>query len=141
MENKKPRHYLILKIVGFVFVAVAIAGIVLTITGFGDFENNNFMIGGFMTCFGLFAGITCLMFGFSPEMSRLATKSAKYIQQQNKDDLTDISNTNAEIASGAVVKTAKAIKEGLKEENKFCTHCGESIPNDAKFCSKCGEKQ
>ncbi len=141
MENKKPRHYIILKIVGFVFVAVAIAGIVLTITGFGDFENNNFMIGGFMTCFGLFAGITCLMFGFSPEMSRLATKSAKYIQQQNKDDLTDISNTNAEIASGAVVKTAKAVKEGLKEENKFCTHCGESIPNDAKFCSKCGEKQ
>ena len=141
MENKKPRHYLILKIVGFVFVAVAIAGIVLTITGFGDFENNNFMIGGFMTCFGLFAGITCLMFGFSPEMSRLATKSAKYIQQQNKDDLTDISNTNAGIASGAVVKTAKAVKEGLKEENKFCTHCGESIPNDAKFCSKCGEKQ
>ena len=141
MENKKPRHYLILKIVGFVFIAVAIAGIVLTITGFGDFENNNFMIGGFMTCFGLFAGITCLMFGFSPEMSRLATKSAKYIQQQNKDDLTDISNTNAEIASGAVVKTAKAVKEGLKEENKFCTHCGERIPNDAKFCSKCGEKQ
>lgn len=141
MENKKPRHYLILKIVGFVFVAVAIAGIVLSITGFGDFENNNFMLGGFITCFGLFLGIGCLVGGFSPEMSRLATKSTKYIQQQNKDDLTDISNTNAEIASGAVVKTAKAVKEGLKEENKFCTHCGESIPNDAKFCSKCGEKQ
>ena len=141
MENKKPRHYLILKIVGFVFVVVAIAGIVLTITGFGDFENNNFMIGGFMTCIGFFVGVSCLIFGFGPEMSRLATKSAKYIQQQNKDDLIDISNTNADIASGAVVKTAKAVKEGLKEENKFCIYCGESIPNDAKFCSKCGEKQ
>lgn len=141
MENKKPRHYLILKIIGFVFVAVAIAGIVLTITGFGNFENNNFMIGGFMTCFGLFAGISCLVFGFSPEMSKMATKSAKYIQQQNKQDLTDIASTSADISSEAVTKTARAIKKGFSEETKFCIHCGEEIPKNALFCSKCGEKQ
>ena len=119
MENKKPRHYLILKIVGFVFVVVAIAGIVLTITGFGDFENNNFMIGGFMTCIGFFVGVSCLIFGFGPEMSRLATKSAKYIQQQNKDDLIDISNTNADIASGAVVKLPRQLKKVLKKKINF----------------------
>lgn len=141
MENKKPKHYLILKIVGFVFVAVAIAGIVLSITGFGNFENNNFMIGGFMTSFGLFLGIGCLVGGFSPEMSRLATKSTKYIQQQNKDDLTDIANTSADIGSGAITKTARAIKKGLSENTKFCIRCGEEIPESAMFCSKCGEKQ
>ena len=42
---KKPIRFIILKIVGFVGVAVLIAGIVLAINGFGDFESNNFMIG------------------------------------------------------------------------------------------------
>lgn len=140
MENKKPKHYLILKIVGFIFAAVAIAGFVLTFIGFGE-DGNMFIIGGVMVCFGLFIGILCLSSGFSPEMTKLATKSAKYIQQQNKADLTDIANTNADISGEAVTKTAKAIKKGLSENTKFCIHCGEEIPESAIFCSKCGEKQ
>lgn len=139
MENKKPKHYLVLKIVGFIFIAVAIAGIVLTCT-MGD-DMDMFKISGIMVCFGFFIGIVCLVAGFHPEMAKLATKSAKYIQQQNKTDLTDISNTSAEINSNAITKTAKAVKKGLSEDTKFCVYCGEEIPESAVFCSKCGEKQ
>ena len=142
MENKnnKPTHFLILKILGFVFIAVGIVGIVLSITGFSDFESNNYMIGGLLTCFGLFGGVVCLVSGFRPEIMKITTKSAKYIQQENKEDLTDIANTSADIASGALTKTAKAIKEGIKD-NMFCKHCGAEIDKDSKFCKSCGKEQ
>ena len=80
-----------------VFAIVAIAGIVLSVQGFGDFESNNFMVGGMMSAFGIFATITCAMIGFRPEMAKMSTQSAKYIQQQNKEDLSEIASTQAEI--------------------------------------------
>jgi len=142
MENKneKPKHFLILKILGFVFVAVAIWGIILTVTGFGDFESNNFMIGGMLTALGLFVGIACLVGGFRPEIAKMSAKTAKYIQQENKEDLTTIASTGAEISSGAITKTAKAIKEGFKD-SIFCKHCGAEIDKDSTFCKECGKKQ
>lgn len=46
-KNKKPAHLLVLKIIGFIGIAVAIVGFVMVINGFGDFEHNTFMLGGF----------------------------------------------------------------------------------------------
>ena len=140
MENKKPKHLLILKILGFVFVTIGIIGIVLSVKGFGDFSNNNFMIGGMMTCFGFFAGFTCLTFGFLPQMSRMSVKTTKYIQQENKEDLTEIANTNADIQSDAITMKTKALKKGLKD-TMFCKHCGAEIDADSKFCNRCGKEQ
>lgn len=139
-QNQKPKHLLVLKVMGFLGIAVAIAGIVLTIQGFGDFEHNYFMLGGFMTTFGMFVGVTCLIFGFRPEMTRLSTRTAKYIQEENKGDLTDMADTGADIVSDAVKKTAKAVKQGLTD-TKFCKYCGAEIDADSVFCSKCGKKQ
>ena len=80
---EKPKHYLVFKILFIVFAIVTVAGIVLSVQGFGNFENNNFMIGGFMGTFGLFATFVCAGVGFRPELTKLSVKSAKYIQQQN----------------------------------------------------------
>lgn len=138
-NNNKPKHFLVLKIVGFLGLAVAITGIIFLIIGFGDFETEFFMIGGFMMAFGLMATFPCLIIGFSPEISKLSTKTTKYIQQQNKEDLTDIANTSAEITEGAISKSAKAVKNGLKD-TMFCKHCGAEIDSDSKFCKSCGKE-
>ena len=139
-KNQKPKHFLIFKILGCVFAVVAVMGFVLVFTGFGDFENNNFMLGGFMSTFGLFLALTFLMLGFKPEMTKMATKSARYIQQENKEELTDIANTTADIAGGAITKTVKAVKNGIKD-TKFCKHCGAEIDADSTFCKECGKQQ
>ena len=59
--NYKPKHFIIFKIIGIIGIILAIIGFVLTFVGFGDFESNNFMIGGLMTTFGLFIGVSCLV--------------------------------------------------------------------------------
>lgn len=138
--NNKPKHFIILKIIGLIGIILAIIGFVLTFVGFGDFESNNFMIGGFLTTFGLFIGISCLIIGFRPEITKMSAKSAKYIQQENKEDFRDIANNTAEIASEAITKTTTAIKKGL-DDKIFCKYCGEKIDSDSKFCNKCGKEQ
>ena len=140
MGNKKPKFLLILKILGFVFIGVAIAGAVIAFKGFGDFESNNFMLGGIMASIGSFAGISCLFVGFMPAMTKGMTKTARYIQEENKEDLKDMANTSAEINSEAITKTARSVKEGLKS-TKFCKYCGAEIDSDSVFCSTCGKEQ
>ena len=140
--DKKPKHFFIFKIIGFIGIVVGIIGLVLSFLGFGNFENNNFMIGGFLACFGIFIGISCLAIGFRPEILKLSTKSTKYIINDNKDDLTDITNTSADIVDGAITQTTRAVKRGLtQEESMFCKYCGAQIDTDSKFCNKCGKEQ
>ena len=137
---EKPRHYLIFKILSAVFFVVTITGIVFVVKGFGDFETNFFMVGGIMFAFGLVGTFACALIGFRPEFTKLAMKSAQYIQQETKAEMMDIVRTGAEIQKGAVTMTAAAVKEGLTE-TKFCKHCGAKIDEDSKFCKKCGGAQ
>ena len=139
-KNNKPIHFLIFKILGVLFLFVTVGGFVLVFRGFGDTESNNFMIGALLSTFGLFLTGTFLMIGFRPEITRMSTKSAKYIQQENKEEFIDIVNTSADISSVAVTKTARAIKKGLKD-TMFCKHCGAEIDADSKFCNSCGGEQ
>lgn len=136
----KPKHFIVLKIVGFVAVAAAIWGIVFLIMGFSNFSSNKFMIGGMLMTFGIFIAAPCLFMGFSPEISKLSTKSAKYIQKQNKEDLTEIVSTAADISRDAVTTVTKAVKDGLRD-SIYCKHCGAKISSDSKFCSYCGRAQ
>ena len=139
---KKPLSFLILRIIGIFCLAIALLGIVLVIVGFGDFETNNFMIGGFLTTFGLFAGISCTVAGFLPEISKTSIRTQKYIQNENKEDLTDIANAAAEINANAVTTISHAAAQGFTQENSvFCKECGEKIDADSKFCRHCGTKQ
>ena len=139
-NNNKPKYFIVFKIVGFIGIILAITGFVLACKGFDDFESNNFMIGGLMATFGLFIGVSCLVMGFRPEITKMSTKSIKYIQQENKEDLKDIISTTADIASEVVTKTTTAIKQG-KKDTIFCKHCGAKIDFDSKFCNKCGKEQ
>ena len=92
-----------------------------------------------MAALGFFIGFAGLMFGFRPELSKMTIKSAKYIQQENREDLKDLTKTSAEIASDAIKTTTKAIKEGLKD-SMYCKHCGAEIDADSKFCKSCGKE-
>jgi hypothetical protein len=138
---KKPYLFVILRIVGICFLAIALFGIVLTVIGFGDFETNRFMIGSFMTAFGLFIGISCTVMGFIPEISKTTVQTQKYIQSENKDDLKDIANTEAEINAQAVTALARAAADGFSGDKVFCKKCGETIDADSVFCRYCGTKQ
>lgn len=139
---KKPLSLLILRIIGFCCLAIALLGIILVINGFGDFETNHFMIGSFLATFGLFAGISCTVSGFLPEISKTSIRTQKYIQNENKEDLTDIANTAAEINANAVTTISHAAAQGFTQEDTvFCKECGAKIDADSKFCRHCGTKQ
>ena len=142
-KTKEPKHFLTFRIIGFCSLAV---GIILIILGcvvfrmpFGNGTTENFALlvpGMFLTV----SCAPCLFIGFAPKISKMQVESAKYMQQSNKDDLTDIANTSADISSEAISKSAKAIKSGLNE-TKFCKHCGAKIDIDSKFCKDCGKAQ
>ena len=139
---KKPLSLIILRIIGICALAIALLGIVLVITGFGDFETNNFMIGGFLTTFGLFVGVSCTIAGFLPEISKTSIRTQKYIQNENKEDLKDIANTSAEIHAEAVTTITHAAAKGFTQgDTVFCKECGAKIDSDSKFCRHCGTKQ
>ena len=137
--NNKPKHFTLFKVIGFVGAIIAIIGIINLISGFGDFTTHNFLIGMFLFPIGMFVGVMFLSLGFRPELTKMATKSAKYIQEENKQVLKDIVSTSAEITSEAVTTTAKAVKEGLKD-TMYCKHCGKLIDKDSIYCKECGNK-
>ena len=138
MSNNKPKHFIILKIIGIFLILVAVYGLVLIFTGFGDFESNKFMIGIMLTPFAFVGGITCTVMGFKPEIAKMHSKSFKYIQEENKEDLKEIANTYSDITKEAVNTITKAVIDG-KNQTMYCKHCGKEIDKDSKFCSHCGK--
>ena len=140
-NNNKPKHYFIFKLAGLAGILISVVGFILLFTGFGNFENDNFMIGGFVLMFGLpmsFIGITI---GFGPEIYKMGTQSVKYMQRENKQDLKDISNDAIEIREEAITRATRAMKKGLVDDQMFCKHCGAEIDADSSFCKKCGKQQ
>ena len=135
----RPRHFWIFKIIGIIGAVATVTGIVLTVAGFGDFESNNFMIGGFVAVIGVMMTALGIAIGFGPEIAKARAKTLRYIQEENKDDLTAIANNSAEIMSDAVSKTANAIANGV-QKTMFCKHCGARIDADSTFCSRCGKE-
>ena len=135
----RPRHFWIFKIIGVIGAVATVTGIVLTVTGFGDFESNNFMIGSFVAVIGVMMTALGIAIGFGPEIAKARAKTLRYIQEENKDDLTAIANNSAEIMSDAVSKTANAIANGV-QKTMFCKHCGARIDADSTFCSRCGKE-
>lgn len=149
-KNTKPIVFTILKIIGFALVVV---GIIILISGatkvVPPMGSNGWFEASKSKSMVTFGGIACLMFSvfilsiaFAPSIHKTMIKTKKYIIDENKDDIKDIVDSGAEIASGAITKTVKAVKNGLKEEpTKFCKHCGMKIDDDSKFCNQCGGEQ
>ena len=80
----RPRHFWIFKIIGVVGAVATVAGIVLTVTGFGDFESNNFMIGSFVAVIGVMMTALGITIGFGPEIAKARAKTLRYIQEEQK---------------------------------------------------------
>ena len=142
---KKPIVFLIFKILGILLLGIGIFAVILMVRGFGDFESNNFMIGTLIFPFGIGGGIACTAIGFRPEISKMSIKTARYIQEENKEDLTAVATSTAELVSEATAtiagEVASAVSEATQADKKFCKHCGASIDRDSKFCSDCGGAQ
>ena len=139
-KNNKPKFFFALKLVGMVGVVLTVVSFVFIFTGFGDFESNKFMIGAFLAPVGLMVASVGLLMGFKPEIAKMTTKSTRYIQQENQEDLTAIASNTADIMGEAVTKTAQAVKQGLVD-TMYCKHCGAQIASDSKFCKVCGKEQ
>lgn len=137
--KKKPILFSIFKIIGFVGIVIFVIGIINLVNGFENFEDNNFVIGMFMMPFGLVLGFTGIVVGFRPEITKYTIKTAKHLQEENKEELKEIMSTVAEINLEAVTVTAQATKEGLKEM-MHCKYCGQKIDVDSQFCKHCGQK-
>ena len=134
MKNvKEPKYLLILRIIGF---SMLIAGITWIVLDLAVFYYGLEIIGVAM----VFFSIPIIITGFSAKISKMQIERAKYVQQLNADNLTDMANTSADISSQAIVKTTKAIKRGM-QDSVFCKHCGAEIDKDSKFCKKCGKEQ
>ena len=147
-NNKLPKIYMVLKIIGF---SLLILGIILLILSFVLFKEQTFDSN--VSKMGLrFGGACSIIFsfvfnfiGFSPNIAKLQVKTKKYLINENKEDLTDISSVSGDIAEPHVKKITKAVKEQLTDESgenkKYCKYCGKPIDSDAIFCDKCGKKQ
>lgn len=139
---EKPKYFLVLKILGVITIILGVVCLIVKST-----TNIGPRILTIMSIFGVVGGLVFMLLGFQPEIKKLHIKNAKYIQENNKEDLTDIANTGADIVGGAVTKTTKAIKNGLTineaDDNAktYCKHCGSKIDADSKFCNKCGGEQ
>ena len=170
-ENKKtekkktqmPKHLKIMMIVSPITIVIGIVFIIIAIsTDLGIFVVPAMLF----LALGSFCGFLALM----PLMQKHAIKTKKYIQESNRDDLTDIMSTglgigidatstaineneddlrniadkSAGIMAGPMETMAGSISRGIKEgakDTKFCKHCGSEIDRDSKFCSECGGQQ
>ena len=144
---EQPKIFLALKILSPIFFLVGLTLIILAVTVFADVTRVMDVETRFpeMAClmpgvFILFLSIPCFVMGYAPKINKIAIKTAKYIQQENYDNLKEVATTSAEITKDAVTITAKAIKDGVSD-TKYCKHCGALIDRDSKFCSECGKEQ
>ena len=151
-KRKLPKMFTILKIVGAVLAVVGIALIITGVTRHVPSMGNDGWFEAESAKSGLiFGGVTCLMFGasfifagltpnISKSMSQAQIQTTSEIMTENKDDLKHIADTKADVASGAITKTARAIKDGFSD-TKYCKECGKKIASDSKFCKYCGSGQ
>ncbi len=163
MENKtqKPKIFLILRIIAIVLL---ITGIVLLVKSFnhdvpamgesGWFEAESTQAGfrfGGITC--IFISLPVFCWSFIPDIRKMSIRTAKYLQQETKDDIKDILDTNMDITRDARQETVDMLADGISKtrgnntetttatkKTKYCSNCGGKISATSKFCEHCGTK-
>lgn len=68
-------------------------------------------------------------------------KATKYMVDESKNDIKDITTNMAEATKDGIKITTRAIKDGLTQDIMFCKHCSSQIDSDSKFCKNCGKEQ
>ncbi|NLW69953.1 MAG: zinc ribbon domain-containing protein [Eubacteriaceae bacterium] len=72
---------------------------------------------------------------------KIMVDSAERVIGQNKSALKNMAQDSADITSGAIEQTMRAVKRGLSEESIYCKHCGQAIDGNSVYCKYCGRKQ
>ncbi len=90
--------------------------------------------------------VLMFIFLFSPKakgkLMSNQIKATKYMMDETKDDIKDISTDMANATKESIETTVHAIKRGItKDDEIFCKHCGKKIDKDSKFCKHCGKEQ
>lgn len=68
-------------------------------------------------------------------------KSLKYMMDDSKDTLKNLTDDMTDITKDSVEATARAVKKGLTEEDGVaCPHCDKKIDKDSKYCKYCGAR-
>ena len=81
---------------------------------------------------------------FKGKMMSRQVKAAKYMMEDSKEDLKEISDDMAYASKDSITTATRAIKKGLKDEKNsslYCKNCGSEIDADSRFCKKCGKEQ
>lgn len=79
---------------------------------------------------------------FRGKMMSKHVKATKYMMDEVKDDIKDISTDMANATKDGIETTTRAIKNGfMKDETIYCKHCGHKIAKDSKYCKDCGKEQ
>lgn len=79
---------------------------------------------------------------FRGKMMSRQIKAAKYMMDDSKEDIENISTNMANATKEGIETTTRAIKKGLTEdESIYCKYCGNKIDKDSKFCKNCGKEQ
>lgn len=147
-----PKFFIILRIIAGLLIAGGITLIILGATkqvpnmgdpGWFDAEaaKGDLIFGG-VAC--LSFGVVILFAGFMPlihkSMSKVTIQTTSEILDENKQELKNIADAQAEISKDAIKVTAKSVKEGIIN-TKYCKECGKEIAEDSKFCKHCGTQQ
>ena len=150
--SKKPLKPLFLKIIGFIFVAVGIYGIVNIIIGIQTL-GVTFVIGLYLFAISTIISIPCLADGFRLDIER--KKAEKYAQKHNNYRQQEIEQDPQEPEKSEQEEIAEAIKEIVietieqntvntsegKKPVKYCIDCGCAIDKNSNFCKICGKEQ
>lgn len=75
------------------------------------------------------------------DLSTTAINTNKKVMDANEDTLRELSKQKANIHKDGITTTVKAIKDGFASDTIFCKHCGAVIDADSKFCKSCGKEQ
>ena len=68
-------------------------------------------------------------------------KATKYMIDESKNDIRDISTSMANATKDGIRITTGAIKDGFASNYIYCKYCGSSIDGDSRFCKNCGKEQ
>lgn len=68
-------------------------------------------------------------------------KAQKNILDQNEATLRDIATRKANINKESIETTVRSIRKGFEKNLIYCKYCGESIDSDSRFCKSCGKEQ
>jgi hypothetical protein len=153
--SRKTFKPLLLKIIGFIFVGVAIFGVANIIIGIKTLSVQ-FTIGLYSVALGAIICIPCLADGFRPEIERSKAKKAEKLYQPtyteestlpdeeeyvaDPDALNDIEQAIKDIVVETIEQNTVNTNEG-KKPIKYCIECGCAIDKNSNYCKICGREQ